>query len=75
MGTPAQPLAQSVIKLSKLVKDARQLCCKTFSSTVDVVATKNQLKRVLDTLTDMELDDELKLRVTARLIDKNATTW
>ena len=23
----------------------------------------------------MELDDELKLRVATRLIDKNATTW
>ena len=36
---------------------------------------RNWLKRVLDTLTDMELDDELKLRVATRLIDKSVVTW
>ena len=35
---------------------------------------KNWLKRVSDTLTDMELDDDLKLRVATRLIDKSAAT-
>ena len=49
--------------------------CKTFSSTVDVVIINNLLKRVLNTLTNMELDDELKLRVATRLIDKSAATW
>ena len=33
------------------------------------------VKKVLDTLIDVELDDELKLRVATRLIDKSATTW
>ena len=28
-----------------------------------------------DTLIDMELDDDLKLRVATRLINKSATTW
>ena len=69
------PLAQPAIKLSKLVKEARQLGCETFSGTVDAVTTKNQLKRVFDTLTDIELNDKLKLRVTIRLIDKSAITW
>ena len=36
---------------------------------------KNQLKRISDTLIDMELDDDLKQRVTTRLIDKSAATW
>ena len=36
---------------------------------------KNWLKRVFETLTNMELDDDLKLRVTTRLIDKIAATW
>ena len=49
--------------------------CKTFSSTIDAVVVKIWLKRVSDTLTDIELDDELKLRVATRLIDKSATTW
>ena len=36
---------------------------------------KNWLKRISNTLTDMELDNDLKLRVTTKLIDKSATTW
>ena len=42
---------------------------------MDAILAKNWLKRVSDTLTDMELDDELKLRVTTRLINKSAVTW
>ena len=42
---------------------------------IDVVTVKNWLKRVSNTLIDMELDDELKLRVVIRLIDKSAVTW
>ena len=69
------PPTQLVIKLSKLVKEARQLSCETFSGTVNAVATKNWLKMVSDSLTDMELDDELKLRVATRLIDKSVAIW
>ena len=65
------PPAQSTLKLSKLVKEARQLGYETFSGTIDTVAVKNWLKRVSDKLTDMELDDELKLRVATRLMDKS----
>ena len=39
---------------------------------MDAVVVKNWLKKVLDTLTDMELDDELKLRVSTRPLDKSA---
>ena len=35
----------------------------------------NQQKRVFDTLTDIELDNNLKLRVITKLIDKSAVTW
>ena len=48
---------------------------RTFSGTVDAIAAKNSLKRVSDTLTNMKLDDELKLRVATRLLDKSASTW
>ena len=73
--TFAQPLTQSKVKLSKLIKKARLLGRETFSGTVDAVVAKNWLKRVTDTLTDMELNDSLKLKVATRLMDKNATTW
>ena len=49
--------------------------CKTFSESIDVVVARNWLKKIFSTLTDMELDNELKLKVATRLIDKNATTW
>ena len=39
--TFAQPLTQSEVKLSKLIKEARLLGCETFSSTVDAVMAKN----------------------------------
>ena len=63
------------IKLSKLIKEARMLGCEIFSRSVDDVVEKNWLKRVFDTLNDMKLDDELKLKVATRLIDKSAATW
>ena len=75
MATCAQPPAQSIVKLSKLVMEARQLGCETFSSAVDVAVAKNWLKRVSDTLTNMELNDELKLKVETRLINKNTAIW
>ena len=55
MAPPVPPPTQLAIKLSKLVKEVRQLRCQTFSNTVDVVVAKNWLKKVLDTLTYMEL--------------------
>ena len=48
---------------------------ETFSGSVDAIVARNWLKRVFDTLNDMELDDELKLRVAKIMIDKSATTW
>ena len=75
MATVAQPQKQYVVKLSKLIKKARQLGCETFSKIADVVATKNWLKRVFDTLKDMEIEDDFKLKGTFRLIDKSAVTW
>ena len=44
-------------------------------STVDTVEVKNWLKRISGTLKYMKLDDELKLRMTTRLMDKSVATW
>ena len=73
--TLPQSSTTSGIKLSKLIKKARTLDCETSSGTVDAVVARNWLKKVSDTLNDMELDDELKLKVATRLIDKSAATW
>ena len=73
--TFTQSSTQLEVKLSKLIKEARLLGCETFSGMVDAVVAKNWLKRVTDILTDMELNDSLKLKVATRLMDKSATTW
>ena len=41
---------------------------------MDAIVAKNWLKRVSDILIDMEFDDDLKLKVATRLIDKSAIT-
>ena len=73
--TYAQPSTQPGVKLSKLVKEARILGCQTFSGTMDAIVIKNWIKKVSDTMVDMELEDTLKLRVATRLLDQNAATW
>ena len=65
----AQPSTQPGLKLSKLVKEARLLGCQTFLGSVDAIVAKNWIKKVLNTMVDMELDDTLKLRVATRLLD------
>ena len=73
--TFAQPSTQLGVKLSKLVKEARQLGCETFFGLVYEIMVRNWLKKVSDTLPDMELKDDLKLRVATRLMDKSVVTW
>ena len=73
--TFSQPSTQLDVKLSKLIKEAKLLGCETFSGSVDAIIAKNWLKRITDTLTDMELDDILKLKVATRLMDKSVATW
>ena len=49
------------MKLSKLVKEARLLGCETFSGTLDANVAKNWMKKISNTMVDMELEDNLKL--------------
>ena len=71
----AQPSTQQGVKLTKLVKEARLLGCETFFGTVDAIVAKNWMKKITNTMVDMELEDSLKLKVAIRLMDKSATTW
>ena len=70
-----QPSTQQEVKLSKLVKEARLLGCETFFGTVDAIVAKNWMKKITNTMVDMELEDSLKLKVATRLMDKSAATW
>ena len=58
-----------------MVKEARLLGCETFFGTVDAIVAKNWMKKITNTMVDMELEDSLKLKVATRLMDKIATTW
>ena len=49
--------------------------CETFFGSVDAIVAKNWLKKISNTMIDMELEDNLKLKVATRLMDKSATTW
>ena len=73
--TFVQPSGQLRVKLSKLVKEARQLGYETFLGSIDAIVVRNWLKRVSETLIDMKLDNDLKLRVATILMDKNAAIW
>ncbi|XVF34067.1 hypothetical protein REPUB_Repub18cG0024700 [Reevesia pubescens] len=70
VATPSQP----ILKLSKLLKEARQLGCVAFSGTTDSLAAKNWLKKVTDTLVDLSLKNGVKLKVATRLLEEDATT-
>ena len=73
--TFAQPSTQSGVKLFKLVNKTRLLGCETFLKTVNAIIAKNWLKKICDTLTNIELDDSLKLKMATRLMDRSAATW
>ena len=61
--TYAQPSSQQGMKLSKLVKEVRLLGCQAFSGSVDAIVAKNWMKKITNTMVDMELEDNLKLKV------------
>ena len=37
--------------------------------------TKNWMNKITDTMVDMELEDNLKMKMAKRLMDKSAATW
>ena len=39
---------------------------------VDAIMAKNWMKKITNTMVDMELEDNLKLKVATRLMDKSA---
>ena len=45
------------------------------SGTIDAIMAKNWIKKITDTMVDIELEDSLKLKVATRLMNKSAVTW
>ncbi|EOY00148.1 Gag protease polyprotein, putative [Theobroma cacao] len=69
--TPSVPLAHDV-SISKKLKEARQLGCVSFVGELDATAAKDWINQVSETLFDMRLEDEMKLIVATRLLEKRA---
>ena len=45
------------------------------SGSVDAIVAKNWMKKITVTIIDMELEDNLKIKVVTRLMDKSVATW
>ena len=47
-----------------------------FSGSIDAIVAKNWMKKIINTMVvDMQLEDNLKLKVVTRLMDKSDATW
>ncbi|EOY08575.1 Gag protease polyprotein [Theobroma cacao] len=75
---PATPLVPPLVhdvSISKNLKEARQLGCVSFTGELDATVAKDWINQVSETLSDMGLDDDMKLMVATRLLEKRARTW
>ncbi|EOY31685.1 Uncharacterized protein TCM_038736 [Theobroma cacao] len=73
--TPLVPPPIQDVSISKKLKEARQLGCVSFTGELDATVAKDWINQVSETLSDMGLDDDMKLMVAMRLLEKRARTW
>ncbi|WRX30368.1 zinc finger protein [Theobroma cacao] len=73
--TPLVPPPVQDVSISKKLKEARQLSCVSFTGELDATVAKDWINQVSETLSDMGLDDDMKLMVATRLLEKSARTW
>ncbi|EOX99639.1 Gag protease polyprotein [Theobroma cacao] len=72
---PLVPPQVPDVSISKKLKEARQLGCISFTGDLDATAAKDWIIQVSETLNDMRLEDDMKLMVVTRLLEKRARTW
>ncbi|WRX24309.1 Retrotransposon gag domain - like 10 [Theobroma cacao] len=63
------------VSISKKLNEARQLGCMSFKGELDATVAKDWINQVSETLSDMRLDDYMKLMVAMTLLEKRARTW
>ncbi|EOY03313.1 Gag protease polyprotein [Theobroma cacao] len=73
--TPLVPPPVQDVSISKKLKEARQLGCVSFTGELDATVAKDWINQVSETFSDMRLDDDMKLMVATRLLEKRARTW
>ncbi|WRX22762.1 Retrotransposon gag domain - like 10 [Theobroma cacao] len=71
---PLIPPQTPDVSIFKKLKEARQLGCVSFTSVLDATITKDWVNQVSETLFYMRLDDDMKLMVATRLLEKRART-
>ncbi|EOY18964.1 Gag protease polyprotein, putative [Theobroma cacao] len=71
----AQALAAFFIAMAGQAQEARQLGCVSFTGELDPTVAKDWINQVSKTLSDMRLEDDMKLMVAMRLLEKRARTW
>ncbi|WRX21068.1 Retrotransposon gag domain - like 10 [Theobroma cacao] len=72
---PLVPTPVQDVSIYKKLKEARQLCCVSFTGELDATVAKDWINQVSETFSDMRLDDDIKLMVATRLLEKRARTW
>ncbi|CAH9132716.1 unnamed protein product [Cuscuta epithymum] len=64
-----------IIRISKFLKEARDLGCKPFNGAGDISVAAEWIKRLNEAALDMQLTPEFKVRVAVRLLEGMASTW
>ena len=63
------------VRLTKLVKEVRQLGCESFFGTGEIVVVQNWIDKVEETLADLRVADTDRVAVATRLLERNAAMW
>ncbi|CAH9088527.1 unnamed protein product [Cuscuta europaea] len=63
------------VRISKYLKEARALGCKSFDGTSDITVAADWIKKVKDASMDMQVTPDMKLTVASRLLEGIASTW
>ncbi|CAH9140042.1 unnamed protein product [Cuscuta epithymum] len=63
------------IRISKFIKEARDLGCKPFDGTGDISVAAQWIKRLNEAALDMQITPNLKLRIAVRLLEGMASKW
>ncbi|CAH9106592.1 unnamed protein product [Cuscuta europaea] len=63
------------VRISKYLKEARALGCRSFDGTGDITVVTDWIKKVKDAARDMQITPDMKLTVASRLLEGISSTW
>ncbi|CAH9060861.1 unnamed protein product [Cuscuta europaea] len=65
----------TMVRISKYLKEARALGCKSFDGKGDISEAADWIKKLNDASRDMQIGLDVKLRVATRLLEGVAAVW